>query len=118
MRKELKKLDHQRISVIAKVDRYGKKSAFRGEPLTTILLKDVREETTGKLLTDHLWMTAGKWSKQLTLGCEFRFDARVSMYEKGYNGHREDVFDRPSELDYRLERPTKVVPLSLGKNLT
>lgn len=34
--------------------------------------------------------------------------ARVSIYEKGYKGYRNDVFDRPIEKDYRLSRPTKI----------
>jgi hypothetical protein len=30
------------------------------------------------------------------------------MYEKGYKGYREDVYDAPVKTDYKLERPTKV----------
>ena len=34
--------------------------------------------------------------------------ARVTTYEKGYKGYRDDVYDSPVKTDYKLERPTKV----------
>lgn len=43
------------------------------------------------------------------------FCARVSAYEKGYKGHKDDVLNRPIERDYRLSRPTKIK--KIGKKL-
>ena len=42
-----------------------------------------------------------------------KFDARVSLYVKGYKGYRNyDLrFDRPLRIDYRLSYPTQVVNL-------
>lgn len=47
-------------------------------------------------------------SADLLPGDVVEFCARVSIYEKGYKGYRNDVFDRPIEKDYRLSRPTKI----------
>jgi hypothetical protein len=63
-----------------------------------------------KIVTDHLWfdLTKGFESADLLPGDVVEFCARVSIYEKGYKGYRNDVFDRPIEKDYRLSRPTKI----------
>ncbi len=106
MRKELKSINKQRLNFSATVERFGFKSAFRGPDIKTILLKNVK--TNGKVLTDHLWLTCGKWSEKLNIGDIISFDARVSTYTKGYKGYRDDIYDKPVETDYRLERPTKI----------
>ena len=64
----------------------------------------------GKIVTDHLWfdLTKGFETADLLPGDVVEFCARVSIYEKGYKGYRNDVFDRPIEKDYRLSRPTKI----------
>ncbi|HEY2533297.1 MAG TPA: hypothetical protein VGJ20_36090, partial [Xanthobacteraceae bacterium] len=61
----------------ARVERFGEKSAFRGPPLKTLLLRDVADDSTGQHLTEHLWMTAGKWSADIREGDIISFDARV-----------------------------------------
>lgn len=73
-----------------------------------ILLQDVLLDD--KIVTDHLWfdLTKGFESADLLPGDVVEFCARVSIYEKGYKGYRNDVFDRPIEKDYRLLRPTKI----------
>jgi hypothetical protein len=107
MRTELKKLNGQRTSFTAVVERYGTKRAFRGDPLKTVLLRDVRYGDM--VVTDHLWFTCGKWSEQLKIGDQFSFDARVGVYGKGYQGRlAEELGEERYEADYRLERPTKV----------
>ncbi|WP_221051330.1 hypothetical protein [Shewanella algae] len=108
MRHKLKSYNGKRLRFTAIIERYGKKSAFRGDPLKTILLKDVRLEHDDTILTDHLWFTCGKSWEQCDIGDTVSFDARVSQYEKGYRGYRDDIYDRPVEIDYRLERPTKI----------
>lgn len=89
------------------VERFGSKRAYRGPDITTILLRDVVHEATGEIVTDHLWFTSGKWSASVKIGDTIVFDARVGEYLKGYRGRREDVYS-PMEVDYRLERPTKM----------
>ena len=51
----------------------------------------------------------------LSPGDVVEFCARVSAYEKGYKGHKDDVLNRPIERDYRLSRPTKIK--KIGKKL-
>ncbi|NDO73052.1 hypothetical protein [Shewanella sp. SE1] len=108
MRNKLKPLMDQRLRFTATIERYGKKHAYRGEPLKTILLTDVRLEGNDTVLTDHIWFTCGKSWEQCNIGDTIAFDARVTQYIKGYQGYRDDIYDRPTELDYRLERPTKI----------
>ena len=107
IRVELQKRDGDRFRCRATVDRFGNKPAYRGYPIPTILLRNVVDAESGKLLTDHLWFTTGKWSSMLTIGDIFEFDARVSDYIKGYRGYRDDV-DAPITQDWKLQRPTNV----------
>jgi hypothetical protein len=106
-RTELRKRDGDRFRCRAVVERFGTKPAFRGPPISTILLREVVDADTGARLTDHLWFTAGKWSACLAIGDEFEFEARVGDYVKGYQGRR-DVYDAPVSRDWKLQRPTKV----------
>lgn len=109
-RKELKAINGQRLRFIASINKFGFKSAFRGDPIPTLLLTNVRNAETLEVVTDHLWFTKGKSWDDCKVGDEVAFDARVTTYEKGYKGHREEVFV-PVTTDYKLERPTKVVIL-------
>ena len=109
MRKLLKQQEGRRGEFRGTVAQFGTKSAFRGPDLPTMLLKDVKDET-GQIVTDHLWMTVGKQLSRLNVqvGEEVVFVARVTRYEKGYKGSREDVFAAPPSTDYRLSYPTNV----------
>lgn len=107
MREELKKLYGRRLRFEALVERFGSKSSFRGPPVETVLLRDVRRIDTGELVTDHLWWARGKWAEALEPGQVIEFDARVDSYLKGYFGRREEVY-APPQRDYRLVRPTRV----------
>ena len=109
MRKQLREFNGERMRFTAIVKRFGEKSAFRGPPLATILLTNVCIVESGQQVTDHLWFTKGKSWDACTEGCTVEFDARVTTYIKGYKGRRDDVFDAPVEMDYKLERPTRVV---------
>ena len=98
----------ERFRVTATIERFSQKNAFRG-PQKTVLLRDVRDAETGDLLTDHLWFAWGKWAFMLREGEAIAFDARVTGYDKGYHGRREDLYDAPPpSSDWRLERPTRV----------
>jgi hypothetical protein len=107
-RKDLKKYIGKRLRFTACVEKFGEKPAYRGYPIPTILLKNIKLVDCEEILTDHLWFTFGKTFGRCNIGDTVEFDARVSTYEKGYKGYRDDVFDKPVYRDYRLERPTKL----------
>lgn len=109
MREALRDQEGVRGTFSGTVARFGTKSAYRGAPIPTLMLRDVKD-ASGKAVCDHLWMTQGKQLKALNLQIddEVVFDARVTQYEKGYRGYREDVYDAPIGVDYRLSNPTKV----------
>ena|SRR5260221_306088 len=109
MREALQAQEGIRATFRGTVARFGTKPAYRGYPIPTVMLKDVMDKK-GTIVTDHLWMVQGKQIKALNLqeGDVVEFDARVTEYTKGYKGYREDVYDAPIEVDYRLSNPTKV----------
>jgi len=111
LREELAKLRNMRKKFKGTFDRFGQKSGYKG-PLTTVLLKDIIDISTGKVVTDHLWfnLTKGLEKLQLMEGDIVGFDARVTRYLKGYQGRREDEL-HPVGIDYRLSFPTKVEKL-------
>lgn len=111
MRKNLKQLGEVRATFTGTFARIGTKSSF-GYSKNTLLLTDVRD-STGKIVTDHLWFNLTKGFAELSLvpGDTVRFDARVKPYEKGYKGYRDDVYDSPIETDYKLSHPTKLSKL-------
>lgn len=91
MRKELKIIgSRDRHVFTATFIRFGFRDGYKG-PVKTILLQDVLLD--GKIVTDHLWfdLTKGFESADLLPGDVVEFCARVSIYEKGYKGYRNDV---------------------------
>ena len=76
-RAALKSRDGQRFRIRARIERFGQKSAFRGPPVKTLLLRDVVDDNTGQPLTDHVWMTAGTVGNHASRGRTISFDARV-----------------------------------------
>lgn len=114
MRKALNKLNHKkRYTFIGTFERFGKKTAFRGEDLTTVLLKDIHLKDDSRILTDHLWfnLTKGFAQQSLLPGDKVQFDGRVDNYTKGYFGYRDDVYV-PQEVDVKITFPTKVFNLT------
>jgi len=107
-------LNGQRFRCKATVGKFGTKLGYKGKSLPTIMLKNVIDPKTETLLTDHLWFTMGKWADELQVGDTIEFDARVAEYEKG-EGRRDD--NHPIKIDYRLERPTKIVKILKKENL-
>jgi len=109
MRKALKQLNGERGRFQGVFVRLGTKNGWKGRTLTTVLLKDIKD-ANGKLVSDHLWFNLTKEFDNLTLkeNTRIAFDARVKCYYKGYQGYREDVYDKPVELDFKLSHPTKV----------
>ena len=99
-RTKLRKLNGQRQRFTARIERRGVKPGWQSAPsAVTILLVDLRDFTSGALLTDHLWVAEGRWGKTLPDGADIAFDARVSQYKKGL--HHDTI-------DWRLARPTRV----------
>lgn len=114
MRKDLRKLNGKRLAFTATVERFGKRSGYKGE-LDTILLVGVKLEGENNVITDHLWFTRGKSWDECKEGSVVRFEARISSYVKGYKGHDfMRQLENPQTKDYRLERPTKVKVLVQG----
>ena len=110
MRNELRAIGKQERHTFSGVFvREGLKSAYRGLPLPTVLLKDIRLKDCDKIITDHLWFNKTKGFEALNLkeGDIVQFDARVDGYTKGYQGYREDV-QSYVEIDYKLSYPTKI----------
>lgn len=102
MRKQLGKLDGQRIKLTAVIDRFGTKRNYHGFPENTVCFKNV-QDLDGNLLTDHIWFTVGKRIANLILreGERIMFEARVSGYVKGYYN---DQFDYKLNNISRLQR--------------
>jgi hypothetical protein len=108
MRQELKAREGKRGRFSGTVARFGQKPAYKGPPIVTMLLRDVRDEQ-GTQVTDHLWFTVRKQLKELNAqpGDKIEFEARVRPYRKGYRGRREDE-DLPSpSFDYGLSHGTR-----------
>ena len=110
MRKALKQLEGERRRFTGTFCRFGQKNGWKGRTLTTVLLKDIKD-ARGNIVSDHLWFNLTKEFNNLTLTegtTRIAFDARVKSYYKGYQGYREDVYDNPVEMDFKLSHPTKV----------
>lgn len=119
MRSVLAKLHGVRRRFQGVFVRFGKKSGYKDVLTTTILLKDIADVASGKIVADHLWFTMGKGFEKLDLsdGDIIRFDARVTEYIKGYQGRQdEDDYDyKPIEHDFRLSFPTKFAKFTRQK---
>jgi hypothetical protein len=103
MRKKLGELNEERFRIRAKVGDFGLRPAYRGPPLETVLLVNVRKVENDAFLTDHLWLTKGVWSYGIQVGDVIEFNARVKPYWKGYY---------KDEKDYKVANPTGVAIVS------
>lgn len=110
MRTKLRKINNIRSKFSGTFVRYGKKT-FGVHETTTLLFHHITALDTGHFMADHIWfnMTVGfEALGELKPGDVIKFEARVKRYVKGYKGYRDDVEDRPIEVDYKLSFPTKV----------
>jgi len=112
MRRALKSLEGVRTVFHGTVVQFGMKSGYTGRDLPTLMMKDVMD-SADNIVTDHLWFMVGKQlaALHLQIGDVISFQARVTIYEKGYKGYRDDV-DKPIEIDYRLSNPTKITRIA------
>ena len=108
MRKELASEAGQRKRFRAVFSRFGKKVNFKGYSEETILLQQVTDIETGKVVTDHIWFSYTKGFEKLNLteGILLEFDARVKEYRKGYVNSRYKINN--SKKDYKLSNPTRI----------
>ena len=72
--------------------------------------------SNSKVITEHLWFNNTKAFQAVDLeaGDVVEFDARVTPYEKGYQGYRQFIY-KPITRDYKLSRPTKVKKVKEAK---
>ena len=107
VREELGKNCGQRRRFSGVFERFGTKSGFEGRVEQTVLLVDIKDARTGRMVSNHLWFNAAKGFLALNLanGDLVEFDARVDDYVKGYVNEREGIDE--THVDYRLVYPTK-----------
>jgi hypothetical protein len=113
VRTKLAEIDGKRGLFTGTLARFGQKKAYKGPPIKTALLRDVKN-ARGEHMTDHLWFKVGLQMERLNLqpGDEISFEARVTPYIKGYRGRRDDDDLPPLEKDYRLSFPRNFKKLS------
>jgi len=108
MRTKLKSIDQIRKTFQGVFEREGKKVNWNGYSEPTLLLYHIKDEA-GTVVADHLWFSMTKAFEALgTLqkGDVIEFEARVSVYRKGYVNRAMNMSKRST--DYKLSRPTKV----------
>ena len=112
MRKRLTQDAGLRKRFSARVDRFGKKSNYKGYSEDTVLLKDIIDIQSNEVVADHLWFTFSLTFQKanITEGCKIEFDARVKEYKKGYVNRALGINNQKK--DWKLSNPTKVVVLS------
>ena len=108
MRKALGDKEGERRSFHATFVRFGSKRGYQGYKEETLLLKNIVDVLTNKLIADHAWFNFTKSFQRLKLieGIQIGFDARIKEYHKGYVNKRYGIDNRRK--DYRLSHPTNV----------
>lgn len=108
MRKKLAEKEGERRSFRATFVRVGAKQGYLGYKEETILLKNIVDVSTNKIVADHAWLNFTKSFERLKLieGVELTFDARIKEYQKGYVNKKYGIDNR--KRDYRLSHPTNV----------
>lgn len=109
MRKELAKKEGERKKFKATVSRLGKKTNYLGHREDTILLVNITDAETNRIITGHLWFsfTKGFETACVKPGDIIEFEARVRKYSKGYVNRRYGI--NQTQMDYRLSHPTHIV---------
>jgi len=108
MRKELAAEEGKRKKFKAVFDRAGKKVNYKGYSEETILLKDIVDLESQKIVADHIWFsyTQGFIKASLNPGDMIEFEARVKEYNKGYVNRSYKINN--SSKDFKLSNPTKI----------
>jgi|SRR5882762_2188922 len=108
MRKELAAEEGKRKKFKAIFDRVGRKVNYKGYSEETILLKNIIDLESQKIMADHVWFsyTQGFIKASLNPGDMIEFEARVKEYRKGYINRNYKINN--STKDFKLSNPTKI----------
>ena len=108
MRKALAKENGLRKKFTAIFSRIGKKVNYKGYTEETILVTNIIDVDTNKVVSDHVWFsyTKGFEKLELTEGIQLEFEARIKKYRKGYVNARYQI--NKSLIDYKLSHPTRI----------
>ena len=111
MRKSLALEQDNRKKFKATFERLGKKTNYKGYSEDTILLKNIIDIETNRVVADHLWFRYTKGFEAITLtdGVLLEFEARVKEYKKGYVNRALHINN--SKTDFKLSHPTKIKKL-------
>ena len=111
MRKKLAEESGKRKKFRAVFDRTGKKINYKGYSEDTLLLKQIVDVESNKLVADHVWFSFTKGFEKISLtnGVQIEFEARVKEYRKGYVNKNHKINNRST--DFKLSHPTKIMPL-------
>lgn len=114
MRKQLADKEGERRRFRATFVRIGSKRGYQGYKEETILLRNIVDIETNKVVADHAWFNFTKTFERLPLteGNEVIFDARIKEYQKGYVNKRYGIDNRRK--DYRLSHPTNVSIITIS----
>jgi len=112
MRRLLSQDEGVRKKFHAIFNRFGKKVNYHGYSDQTVLLLQVIDVETNKVITDHLWFgyTKGFEKVDLRPGVKIEFEARIKLYKKGYVNRRLNI-DK-SRVDFKLSHPTRISLIS------
>ncbi len=108
MRKELAAEEGKRKKFKAVFSRIGKKVNYKGYSEETILLKNIVDLESQKIIADHVWLsyTQSFIKALLKAGDIIEFEARVKEYRKGYVNKNYKINN--STKDLKLSNPTKI----------
>lgn len=105
MRDRLEEIWLRRAIFTGKFVRFGIKSNKKGNPKSTVLLSEIRDEN-GIYLCDHLWISDADYFYRLdlTAGDTVQFYGKVETYKKGYRKNRDAylMFKKPMKWDYKI----------------
>ena len=117
MRKQLAAENGIRKKFRATFERVGKnpdsyRENYKGYTEETILLKNIVDVETRKVVADHIWFSYTKGFEKLSLspGVVLEFEARVKEYKKGYVNKALNLHKRLT--DYKLSHPARIAVVS------
>jgi hypothetical protein len=108
MRKALAEEEGERKKFQATFVKFGKKTNYRGHSEETVLLKNIVDVESKKIVADHVWFTYTKSFQRIQMkgGSPIEFEARIKKYNKGYVNRHFKIDNRTT--DYKLSHPTKI----------
>jgi len=107
-REALAKQNGQKLKFRGTISQFGTKRNWKtGAPEPTVMLVNV-ENSSGKLVTDHLWFNLTKKLDVLRLkeGDRVQFYGIIKQYVKGYE---------KDQIDYKISYPSKIVKIRSEK---